>query len=706
MLLDSIQINNFKGLRSVQFRPGAFGCLIGENNSGKSSILQGIVYALNRSGQLPLGLHYDSEIPVEFQISFVGVNNEHLMRLAEEHRDRISELIIDERLTLIVRYPPAQKCETFAVRKAPREPRYREEAIAAQLQGKRGGAVLEAVQEHYPEFADGLIAGTNITAAKAHINACIAQLPQEDFEMVEAPLPTGISSSISNLLPEPIYIPAVKNLGDDLKTSQSTTFGRLLGLLLDELGPDLAQIQQSLSTLNGLLNRTEVDGAILDQRHNKVQTLERRIEGFLQDNFPQIKLELNIPPPELRAILNSAQIFVDDGSRDLIDNKGDGIKRSLTFAVLRSYVHHREQVVPAPADGLEAPARRPLLFLFEEPELYLHPRSQRILFDTLAKISVENQVAVTTHSPLFFAPGVTASFVRVTKVLAEPKPVGNLHPINMSLEPDNAEVFRLTKFENADAAFFSRSVVLFEGESDDAYCKHVAKLLNPDWCFDKQCISMVRVSGKGNFGKFRRFFEAFGIDVKVVADLDALFDGYKHLSPPPALDALRTQAIATIDARIEALGIRAEPATRQIRDKIHSASWRDRYMQAKDALRAVQATNKVDEATIALFDGLFTWEQEVARVKACAEDEGARTALTPLLDGLRAAGICVLSRGAIEDYYPVGAENGQKPQRALTAIGLMTTRESVSTVSAPLAEGRSCELTEMFAEIFGQPAPV
>ncbi|AXF23442.1 hypothetical protein CUJ89_23775 [Burkholderia pyrrocinia] len=43
--------------------------------------------------------------------------------------------------------------------------------------------------------------------------------------------------------------------------------------------------------------------------------------------------------------------------------------------------------------------------------------------------------------------------------------------MNFSLDLEKAETFRLAKFENADAAFFSRRVVLFEGESDDAYCR-------------------------------------------------------------------------------------------------------------------------------------------------------------------------------------------------------------------------------------------
>ena len=123
---------------------------------------------------------------------------------------------------------------------------------------------------------------------------------------------------------------------------------------------------------------------------------------------------------------------------------------------------------------------------------------------------------MTTHSPLFFEPGITASFVRVEKKEATPKPIGRLFPVRFDLDPEKSETFKMARFENADAAFFSRRVILFEGESDDAFCRHVAKCLRPNWDFDIKNVALVRVSGKGNFSRFRKFFEAFGIDVRIV----------------------------------------------------------------------------------------------------------------------------------------------------------------------------------------------
>lgn len=699
MRLERITIANFKGLRDAQFEPTRFSCLVGENNAGKSTVLQAIVTALNRPTQLPRSLFYDETLPVVFTLRFVEVSEGDLRRLADEHREKIEPLVVESAFSMVVRYKPDDKVEVKVLRKVPIDERYRDESIDELLKGKKGNAVGAAVSAQFPEFAADLPVDLNITAAKACLRERVGGLSADNFEFSERPLPSGIASSISALLPEPIYIPAVKNLSDDLKTSQSTSFGRLLGLLLEDMTPDLEAVNESLRKLETLLNRVVENGDQVDKRHEKVKGLENLVESLLSQTFRKVRVELRIPPPELRTILNTAQIFVDDGSKDLIEHKGDGIKRALTFALLRAYVRHLTDKVNA--GGQNAGTERPLLFMFEEPELYLHPRSQRILFDTLAQIARTHQVVVTTHSPLFFTPGVTAGFVRVAKRDADPKPVGELHPVNFDLDEARAEVFRLARFENADAGFFSGRVVLFEGESDDFFLRHVAKQINAEWDFEQRNVALVRVSGKGNFAKFRQFFSAFGIDVKLVADLDALFEGYQHLGGNEAANSLRDEAIQRVDVRIAELGVAAEPSRRQIKDKVTSESWRDRYAAAKEALRTAQQVGHIGADALKQLDQLFTWESDIARVRVCREDEQSAHALVPLLDGLRATGICVLSAGAIEDYYPRGTpEVGPKPERALAAARRVQSREDALSLSRPLGAGRSPELVEIFEELF------
>ena len=700
MKLEKIQIENFKGLEQVEFLPTDFGCLVGENNAGKSSVLQAIVIALNRPNQIPSNLFYDPGKPVRFTLFFVGVTALHIARLAEEHCERIASILVDERLHLTVTYNPNEKVEVTTFRRLPRDHRYRAPSIDVCLSGKRGNATREALCNSYPEFAaNAPIDIVTIGACKAYLATCIEKLSGEHFEMAVAPLPSGIASSITALVPEAIYIPAVKNLTDDLKTTQSTSFGRLLALLLEDMTPDLADVTASLSLLNKLFNRTVEDGTSSDHRHTKVKKLETLVQSLLGKHFPTAKVELSVPPPDLKTILGSAQIFIDDGSRDLIDNKGDGIKRSLTFALLQAYVH---QLSERHIEGSERPSiQRPLIFLFEEPELYLHPKSQKVLFNTLAQISTAHQVVVTTHSPIFFAPGITASFVRIAKVDSVPKPVSRLFPVNFSLDDERAETFRLARYENADAAFFNRRIVLFEGESDDAYSKHVAKMLDSKWDFDTNNIGLVRVSGKGNFAKFRSFFSSFGIEVKIVADLDALFDGYHHLGASEACEEKRSNALKAIDSRIIELGTSFEPAARQIKDKVNGESWKSRYNQAKITLREIQENKVINDEQLKLIDQLFTWEQEIARVRVCVEDDVARSSLVPWLDALRAEGICVLSKGAIEDYYPVGVTtSGAKPERALAATEKIKDMETAIALSSALGPERSTEFHEIFSELF------
>ena len=84
------------------------------------------------------------------------------------------------------------------------------------------------------------------------------------------------------------------------------------------------------------------------------------------------------------------------------------------------------------------------------------------------------------------------------------------------------------------------------------------------------------------------------------------------------------------------------------------------------------------------------------------EDDDSQAALRPVLDSLRRSGIAVLSRGAIESYYPANTPNSSsKPARAIAACDLVQTREEAVALSSPLEADRATELEEIFDMIFG-----
>ncbi len=540
------------------------------------------------------------------------------------------------------------------------------------------------------------------------MNDRINQIDAAQFEYVDTTLPSGIPSSITALIPEPIYIPAVKNFEDDLKTTQSTSFGRLMGLLMEDLSPDLQDINDTLLDLKKRLNRyVDDNGHMHDERLPKVVELENTIEGFLSENFPNVTVDLEIPPPEIKTILNTAKIYIDDGSRDLIENKGDGVKRSLTFSLLRAYVEilSRRNVnqQEIEEEDIDVVLEKPLIFLFEEPELYLHPKAQRILFSTLATISECFQTVITTHSPLFFEPGVTAQFVRVAKEVAEPKPIGKLYPVDFEIGQENLNTFRMAKFDHSEAAFFSSHIVLYEGESDEFFFRHVAKILNQEWSFEDKNIALVEVGGKGNFSKFRRFFESFGLKVSVLSDLDVLIKDFNHLGASVDAVNLRGALIQRLDQRVNELNIEPELTGKRVKTVVKNPRWVKKYETAKEIIHAVMEVEAVTPDQIGTLHELFAWEADESRYTVISNDDEVKTDVVELIDMLRTEGIYILSKGAIEEYYPDDVTlNCSKPERALKVIETVTSQEFAKALSVPLAEERLTELEEIFQHVFEQ----
>lgn len=706
MKVSSIEINNFKGLKKESFSPKSFSCLVGENNAGKSTVLQALVYALNRPRKIPSSCFYDQEKPIIFTLNFSGIRTGDLNRLTEEHRTKIIPLIHNGNFSLIVEYKYEEAIELLVSKLVPIEEKYREEAIKDNFNGIRSAPQARtAIESHYPEFLENLPDNCTLKNTKEYLSDCIKNMDNSQFKYEPKPLPSGIPSSISVFLPEPIYIPAVKNFEDDLKITQSTSFGKLISLLMGDLTPDLQDINETLIDLKKRLNRfKDEDGNTQDQRLPKVIELEKTIEGFLSESFPNVSIDLDIQPPEIKTILSTAQIYIDDGSRDLIDNKGDGVKRSLTFSLLRTYVDliSRQNNEPERLEDNERQIlEKPRLFLFEEPELYLHPKAQKILFNTLSRISNLHQTVITTHSPLFFEPGITAQFVRVAKKDVSPKPIGKLYPIDIELDKDNLNTFRMARYDHAEAAFFSSHILLYEGDSDDFFFKNIAKTLNTDWNFEERNIALVKAGGKGNFSKYRRFFELFGLKVSILTDLDAVTKDFKHLGANTEQSQLHQTLIQHLDQRAIELNITPDLTGQRVKGKVKNPRWIEKYETAKEVVKQVIEDGNASAEQLDKLHVLFQWENEEARYKVITKDEMIKDELIELIDSLRGSGIYILSKGAIEEYYPDEIpSNCSKPERALKVIEYITSQEIAMSISQPLKQGRASEFEEIFESIF------
>lgn len=692
MKLTSLSIANYRALREVTIPLSRFGCLIGENNSGKSSFLQALSLFFSGS-KLGPSHFFDESKPIRIAVTLEDITIADLARLADEHRTRVAGIVKNGRLVLVRMYDTTGKSSLLYNTLTPNDARFSIENIATLVKGGRPGpAFVTKVVQTFQELNGIVDATMNQDAVKQKIQELADSLPDDQKTAADQALPTGIDKSIEPMLPDPIYIPAVKDLADDIKTSESTPFGKILAILLQAVESKLPDAQRLFEEINGKLNRVQQpDGTVMDERLDEVKLIESTVEKYVRESFADVALRITIPPPELKTIFSSARIFANDGVDGLIESKGDGLRRAIVFSILRSYVELKAKLAPVatPAEG-PAHAAEPAqpqvepnpasyLLLFEEPELFLHPKAQHILFDALRVFAKEHHVLVTTHSPMFFGPGATETFVKLRKVTVAataPRPFTQVQPVDLS-DMTAKDQFQIICFENNNAAFFADTVVLVEGDSDYLLMPHIARTLDPAWDVTQVPVLFARITGKGNIRRYREFFTRFGVRVPVIADLDLLVNGFDHIAPDNAIKTAKDNLLAKVDEMIvpDANG----PSAKDAKDAHDSGELRGLWRKVKDAqskLRSGECTQAEHDAAVEAF---FAWQRKSDRlaVLKTSTDVEMLQLKHLLLDMLRKVDVFILERGAIEQYYPDAITGADKPSKAQDFCAKVATRDEI-----------------------------
>jgi putative ATP-dependent endonuclease of OLD family len=701
MKLTHVAVSNYKGLRNTESPLSDFVCTIGENNAGKSSLLQTLLLFINGT-KLSKAEFYNPDQDIVIKVKIEDVTNEVLAKLTEEHRAKIAPYVKDAAIILARRYDQNGTSKLRVVTTVPQNNKYSEEKIDEAFKGKKGKELGEILLNSYPETTNETTAKSVTTqkAAKEIIQEYTGKLPADQFVLKDIALPTGIDNSIRSILPEPVYIPAVKDFSDELKTKESASFGKLLNILLDVIEGDLTEAVETFENLRKKLNRiTDKDGNVIDERMERVKAIEKTIQNNLQETFKNVAIELEIPPPEIKTVLSNANIVADDGVRGSVENKGDGFKRAITFSILRSYVQLSQDVTWRKDANDGKPAREKFLFLFEEPELYLHPHAQNILFDALALISQKHQVVVTTHSPLFFSADNTKTFIKMVKKEAEDgeKPIGECCPIDLTAVSEK-DKFQLISFESSNFAFFSKKIVLVEGDSELIVLPHIARLFNPGWDFRTTSTSLVKISGKGSFKRYRDFFTCFDVDVEMVADLDILIKDFDKTLPSPRAKELLNDLLSDVDKIIEDENKLEKPSPKLLKEELQRERAKALYEELGTARKQGDITKQGE-----ILDQLFIAEKSSPRLEVLLDSARVNIVAKKraLLADLRHSGIFVLERGAIEAYYPPEVVGEDKPSKAQSFCSLVKTAEVVGSLSELVTQPDGTSLNELEAVLKG-----
>ena len=686
MRMTKLTISNYRALRDVSIPLSHFGCLIGENNSGKSSFLQAL--SLFFSGSKLSSINYfDESRPIRIEIVFEDIGDADLARLVKEHRTKVSGILKSGRLVLARSYGTDGKSTLLYNVLMPAEERFAPSDMSSLLKGGRAGqAFVGKVIEAFPELKDIVDTNMNQDAMRQKIQELADSLSDEQKVATDIPLPTGIDKSIMPMLPEPIYIPAVKDLSDDIKTSESAPFGKILAILLRAVEPKLPDAQKLFEALNSKLNRVEQeDGTIVDNRLEEVKLIEATVEKYVRESFADVALRLTIPPPELKTVFSSARIYANDGVDGLIDTKGDGLRRAVVFSILRSYVELNAKYAStesAKEGEQEETTPAPYLLLFEEPELFLHPKGQHVLFDALRVFAKDHHVLVTTHSPVFFGPNATETFVKLYKTsdlnILDNRPYTQVQHVDLS-DIASKDQFQIICFENNNAAFFADTVVLVEGDSDYLLFPHIARILNPAWDVARAPVHFARITGKGNIRRYRNFFRRFDVRVPVIADLDLLLNGFQLISPSEELKSARDELLVKVDELIEPDTGEAEPVGAEARDAHGSGELRALWRRVQERQTELVTGDCTQDDLNRSVNDFFAWQRKSDRLSVLMNSDDMQMLQLKwcLLEMLRQDDVYVLERGSIEQYYPDDISGQDKPSQAEDFCAKCATRDAI-----------------------------
>lgn len=455
--MSHIWIKNFRACKNVSLPLESYTPLVGQNNTGKSSILQAISWVLKPSA-LSKEDFYDPAQPVEIAACIDGIAEEILDRIPEEkHRKSISPYCRNGRLWIRT---SVAKPNTKTIKK---------------------------------EIWD--IENCSETGAPVRWRN----------------YPTGLPEAVSALMPDPLFVQAMHDIEEDLGKAKS---GTIIKNLLDEImGPVLdahGELNNALETIRNILT---TEG---DNRSEHLQKFDTDASDTLEHFFPGLGLVLDLRIVDVKEFFKAGDLYVMDkatGDRQRFDQMGAGAQRAIQMALIRYLAETRR-------DERDSLSRRLLLIDEPELYLHPQGvRRLRQALYSLSKSGF--QVIFSTHSPLMLNRDNAADTVIVRKSLDEGvttrKPLRQaVHDAFQGAESQSRTLFELS---NVAEIYFSDRVVLCEGKTDRRILPLAYERLygHPP---ELDHITFVSLGSCTDIPKALKVLETMGIRACAVVDLD------------------------------------------------------------------------------------------------------------------------------------------------------------------------------------------
>lgn len=176
------------------------------------------------------------------------------------------------------------------------------------------------------------------------------------------------------------------------------------------------------------------------------------------------------------------------------------------------------------------------LVIIDEPEIHLHYQFQNEYLLVINEINLEQkcQYVLVTHSESL----ISSSTIHKVRRFALGTD-NNTVVKSPNISTNQKTLIKILDNSRSTYAFFAKKIILVEGENDRYFFKSLIQELKPNL---NQEIAVLDIMGKDQYDKWKEFFEAFGLTVYFVGDLDV---AYKVLYPIETPIKLHTEELVT-----------------------------------------------------------------------------------------------------------------------------------------------------------------
>jgi putative ATP-dependent endonuclease of OLD family len=454
--------------------------IVGHNNSGKSNLINAILY----------GLHHKSTYGDAFdQFDFHNcvTNNDFLIE---------------------VHISPPIKCGNAYAKV--------NEITSFHLKGNGKGGVISC--NHICHGADGEPVRSP-TAIKAS-----PKLGSEDKRVINAMHRAAGETAYKNKDKIPLIYIDTLSTHEQLKANRFTLLGRVLGDIKREFESKLTVVSNGSDIFEKHRGRpnAEVLTDILNYIEKKIiptPKLEQLTNQIRDSIKEELELEgedfqLGFGLPSVDAFYKDLEFWVKDGpnkQRLPISRFGNGFISLFVISMLKA-------INETNSGGK--------IIVIEEPETFLHEHYQEYFYNMLVRLSQNNQVIYTTHSKKFVnvfmpttivkveTPGFTCSKIIHPKNSVEfPETIGNYQVKNI----DDFAMYLRTLEPNIGNIIFARKVIIVEGPHDILAYKTV---LSTAYNLEFHNVSIVAAWGKDTLRVVVQICKLFNIDFFVIHDFD------------------------------------------------------------------------------------------------------------------------------------------------------------------------------------------